>query len=59
MIMPSLGNKARFKDPELAVDLDLIYLTDHVRIQGTWVLVRRHLTQYIGNHHGIPRVGSA
>ena len=28
------GNKARFKDEELDVELDLVYLTDNVIIMG-------------------------
>ncbi|KAL4253065.1 Dual-specificity lipid and protein phosphatase [Abortiporus biennis] len=28
------GNKARFKDGELDVDLDLVYITDHVIVMG-------------------------
>ncbi|TDL24633.1 phosphatases II [Rickenella mellea] len=28
------GNKARFKDPQLNVELDLVYVTDHIIIMG-------------------------
>lgn len=54
------GNKARFIDPEAAVNLDLVYVTDRIIIMGypaTGVAAlyrnkRRDVLKFITSRHG-------
>jgi hypothetical protein len=46
------GNKARFKDQELGLELDLVYLTDHVSCKGPHILLDSYILLK-DNHHGL------
>ena len=49
-----LGPKARFKDPDLQLELDLVYFTDRVdRSWASLLIVGAH-EYFVDNHNGLP-----